>query len=121
MLDENLKTVGELQITEKGMKRMDKDGNIAQDSWFEFKGLGFDSEKYGARISFFASTITDSDSEESSVAPSAVEAAQAAETESEETQVYHESQTEVETEEEKIETEKETENETETSVMTFGF
>lgn len=119
--DDNLKTVGELQITEKGMKRMDKDGNIAQDSWFEFKGLGFDSEKYGDRISFFASTITDSDSEESSVAPSAVEAAQAAETESEETQVYHESQTEVETEEEKIETEKETKNETETSVMTFGF
>lgn len=118
--DEPLNPVGELSIVEECARRMDKDGKIAQDSWFEFSGLGFDSVKYGDRISFFSSTITESDSEVSSVAPSAVEAAAESETEIQASEVYRETeiQTEAETEEE---TETESETETQAAVATFGF
>lgn len=118
--DESLNPVGELSSVEECARRMDKDGKIAQDSWFEFSGLGFDSVKYGDRISFFSSTITESDSEVSSVAPSAVEAAAESETEIQASEVYRETeiQTEAETEEE---TETESETETQAAVATFGF
>lgn len=117
--DESLNPVGELSIVEECARRMDKDGKIAQDSWFEFSGLGFDSVKYGDRISFFSSTITESDSEVSSVAPSAVEAATESETETQASEVYMEteSQTEIETEE----SETEPETEIQAPVATFGF
>lgn len=117
--DESLKPVGELKITEWAMNRMDKEGKIAQDSWYEFKGLGFDSAKYGDRISFFASTITES-SAISSVAPSAVDAAAAAQTETEKSEVYYETEL-PQTEAEETDEVWETESESTTSVMTFGF
>ena len=123
--DENLNPVGELSLTEWAMNRIDKDGTIAQDSWFEFKGLGFDSSKYGDRISFFASTITEASSDLSGVAPSAVESAAVmqAETEGSEIQYEDTGHTEETPEQTEPETEQETEISTErqTSVMTFGF
>lgn len=61
MADENLNPVGTLKITECAMNMMDQDGNIGPKTWFAFRGLGFDSAKYGDRISFFASTITGAD------------------------------------------------------------
>lgn len=121
--DEDLKPVGELKLTEWAMNRMHKDGTISQDSWFEFKGLGFDSSRYGDRISFFASTITDSSSDISAVAPSAVDAAVSAQTETEKSELYYEPETqqqydEMENNEEETE---EPETETQAPVMTFGF
>ena len=120
--DESLNPVGVLKITEKAVKRMDKDGNVSQDSWFEFKGLGFDSAKNKDRISFFASTITEASSDISGVAPSAVDAA-ATESESTESEVYHDT---VETDDEETTVEPtvtptETPTETPASVATFGF
>ena len=56
--DLKLNPVGTLKITEYAKRMMDKDGEISQASWYDFQGLGFDSAKYGDRISFFASTIT---------------------------------------------------------------
>ena len=117
--DESLNPVGELQLTEWAMNRMGKDGEIAQESWYEFKGLGFDSIQYGDRISFFASTITES-SDISAVAPSAVDAAAAAQTETEKSEVYYETEL-PQTELEETDKAKEMESETTDSVMTFGF
>lgn len=56
--DESLNPVGEIEITECAKRMMDKDGTIGQISWFEWKGLGFDSRRYNDRINFFASTMT---------------------------------------------------------------
>lgn len=119
--DESLNPVGELSIVEECAHRMDKDGKIAQDSWFEFKGLGFDSVKYGDRISFFSSTITESSSDVSSVAPSAVEAAAESETETQASEVYRETEIQTDEETEKEETEFESETESQAAVATFGF
>ena len=65
--NEDLEPAGILEIAENAKRMMDKDNVIGQVSWFEWKGLGFDSKKYGDRISFFTSTreiATDNDIEE---------------------------------------------------------
>ena len=56
--DESLTPAGTIDVTERAGRVMDKDGVIGQATWFEWKGLGFDSEAYHDRISFFSSTAT---------------------------------------------------------------
>lgn len=62
--DTNLAPVGELNIIERAMRMMNKDGDIGQVSWYEFRGLGFDSIRNGDRISVFSSTRTRAEDEE---------------------------------------------------------
>ena len=50
----DLVPAGVLKITECAMKIMNKDGVIGQTSWFEFAGLGFNSNTQKDRINFFA-------------------------------------------------------------------
>lgn len=56
--DQNLNPVGELETEICAARIMNEKGNIEQRAWYEWKGLGFDSAKYGDRISCFASTVT---------------------------------------------------------------
>lgn len=56
--DRNLNPVGKLEIEIRAERSMNGEGSIEQESWYEWKGLGFDSKKYGDRINYFASTIT---------------------------------------------------------------
>ena len=49
--------IGNIQIREKAKKMMNKDGDIVSFSYFDYSGLGFDSEK-GDRICMFASTAS---------------------------------------------------------------
>ena len=72
-------------------------------------------------ISFFSSTITESSSDVSSVAPSAVEAAAESETETQASEVYRETEIQTDEETEKDETEFESETESQAAVATFGF
>lgn len=60
--NENLEPVGKIYVTEMAMRAMNKEGTIGFRSWYEWKGLGFDSYRYGDRISFFASTLTEAES-----------------------------------------------------------
>ena len=51
----SLEPIGSLSVTESARKTMNETGDIVSISYFDFKGLGFDSTK-GDRISFFAAT-----------------------------------------------------------------
>lgn len=53
----DLKPCGTIKIVECAKRLMDKEGIIGQTSWYEWRGLGFDSAAYSDRISFFSSTI----------------------------------------------------------------
>lgn len=114
--DENLNPVGTIKITECAMNMMDKDGNIGPKTWFAFRGLGFDSAKYGDRISFFASTITGAD--DNATAPS-VEVQEETQSESQtesESEIQPETVTEIPDETPLEETEQETQSE----IAVFG-
>lgn len=58
LADQNLNPVGELEISIQAERILNAEGDLEQISWYEWKGLGFDSRKYGDRINYFASTIT---------------------------------------------------------------
>lgn len=51
--------IGTLKIKEKAVKMMNNDGKIVSFSYFDFKGMGFDSTR-GDRICMFASTESNS-------------------------------------------------------------
>lgn len=50
---DSLEPIGKLTITEKAAIIFNKDGKLKVRTWFEFKGLGYDSETEGDRINFF--------------------------------------------------------------------
>lgn len=52
---DTLEPIGTLKITETAKKIMNNDGDLVSYSYFDFKGLGFDSKKFD-RICFFAAT-----------------------------------------------------------------
>lgn len=60
--NESLEPVGKITVIPMAMRMMDKEGTLGFRSWFEWRGLGFDSIRYRDRISFFASTLTDAES-----------------------------------------------------------
>ena len=64
--NDKLEPVGKIYIREAAMKMMNKDGEIGQRAWFEWNGLGFDSSRYGDRINFVATTMTNVGTEENS-------------------------------------------------------
>ena len=131
--DEALNPVGEIRVTECAKRMMDKDGI----SWFEWKGLGFDSKVYGDRINFFASTMTGEYGQESETPASGgtdveteaeeetnVQETEAQEEEAQETPVMEEFTEEPVTEAPETEPAEDstvTESETEPQVITFGF
>ena len=57
--NESLEPVGEIEILPKAMRMMDKDGEVGFRQWYDWRGLGFDSMRFGDRISFFGSTLSE--------------------------------------------------------------
>ncbi len=48
---------GSLKITEETTRMVDQHGDVTVMSWYEFKGMGYDSLRYGDRISFLTTEI----------------------------------------------------------------
>ena len=66
--NEELEPVGKIKIRENAKRMMDKDGYTGFVTWFEWAGLGFDSARYGDRISFFSTTELNVDEGDTQVA-----------------------------------------------------
>ena len=65
---QTLEPAGTLQIIVRSGRYMNQKGKITRRTWYEFKGLGYDSAASGDRINFFAASVTkeaDSDEETS--------------------------------------------------------
>lgn len=135
--NESLEPVGKITVIPMAMRMMDKEGTLGFRSWFEWRGLGFDSIRYRDRISFFASTLTDAESGSIEVSEQDVGVvgagtetpqaqpqtqAQAPQTEVQTEPPQVQTQAQVQTEEPKPETQatEETETEAKDSVITFG-
>lgn len=56
---DSLKPIGSLKISERSKKIMNADGSLVSYAYFDFYGLGFDSESNEDRINFFAATGKD--------------------------------------------------------------
>lgn len=105
--DRDLKPCGTIKIVECAKRLMDKEGTIGQTSWFEWKGLGFDSAAYNDRISFFSST--NGDENEASVEPDEKEPTDV-QTDVEKTEETPKEKLDTESGQENITTKKESEN-----------
>lgn len=57
--NESLEPAGEITILPYAMRRMEKDGEVGQITWYEWYGFGFDSRRYGDKIRYISSTSTD--------------------------------------------------------------